>query len=126
MKTAYDFKHVKGTTAIALLKGGSLEGKIVANWSDNYNGSVCTATVHILHGKHSCSGTGRDGTVGYDKLSGAIYSALKNQSFYTWNHDTKDLDETFLDLSKVFKVEPGAGNQRPIFESLGYTYVEVC
>ena len=47
MKNIHDFKHVKSVTAIALLKNGKPAGKIIANWSDNPAGSVCTACVML-------------------------------------------------------------------------------
>ena len=129
MKTAYDFKHVKGTTAIALIKDGVPAGKIVANWSDNPAGSVCTATIHVnrIDGlNYHYTGTGRAAGYGYDKLSGAIYQALREAYYETWDKDKKDLVRSYVNLSLTFKVEPGAGNQRSVFESLGYQYVEVC
>ena len=125
MKTAYDYKHVKGTTAIALIKDGKQAGKIVANWSDNPNGTVCTATVHIECWGESYVGTGRASGYGYDKLSAAIYDALQNAYYHRWD-SSRDLTEIHHDLSKVYKVEPGSGNQRHVFELLGYTYIEIC
>jgi len=50
MKNIYDYKHVKSVTGIALMYKGKHAGKIVCNWSDNRNGSVCTASVMIWNG----------------------------------------------------------------------------
>lgn len=125
MKSAYAMKHVKGTTAIALIKDGQLAGKIVANWSDNPAGSVCTATVHILHDGHWFCGTGRARGYGYDKLSSATYEALRSSSadHYERNKEAQTINR---DLSNVINVYPGAGNQRQAFEDAGYQYVGVC
>ncbi len=50
MIPAYELKHCKSVSAVALSFEGKYAGRIVANWSDNPNGSVCTATVAIWHG----------------------------------------------------------------------------
>lgn len=126
MKSAYDLKHVQGTTAVALMKNGKRAGKIVANWSDNPAGSVCTATVHINHGDESYQGTGRAGGYGYDKLSRAIWGALQNAYTLYYDKEFENLRHKYTDLSKVYEVEPGSGNQRSVFESHGFDYVEVC
>ncbi len=48
-KSIFDFTHVKGTTAVCLLNKATGEycGRIVANWSDNPAGTVCTAAVML-------------------------------------------------------------------------------
>lgn len=113
-KRIFDYKHVAGVTAIALLKDGKEAGKIIANWSDNPSGSVCTAQV-FLYGQEwrtkpidACM-IGKAGGYGYDKLSQAIYCALRVGG-----------------LEKIIKVEPASGNQRTAFEDAGFTWVEVC
>lgn len=120
-RTAYDLSHVKSVTVWTILRpsGGlgfapetlerrrlengepipaSIVGKIVANYSDNPNGSVCTATVSLYDryapagsignrpytdstgAKHdsgdSLKGTGSAGGYGYDKFSAAVADAL--------------------------------------------------
>lgn len=73
-------------------------GKIIANWSDNPNGSVCTAQVflHIDSDKIvpkqrsvdlmgtptllDCPLIGKAGGGGYDKLSAAICYALRENT----------------------------------------------
>lgn len=77
-KDAYDLNHVKSVSAIAVLYNGNFAGRIVANWSDNPNGSVCTATVSVWIGplEYMPKGTGRAGGCGYDKLSSAISDAI--------------------------------------------------
>lgn len=78
MKSAYDQIHVKSVKAWALLFNGEMAGRIVANYSDNPNGSVCTATVGFWNGplKDTNASTGRAGGYGYDKFSAAVSSAL--------------------------------------------------
>lgn len=127
MKNIFDYKHVKGTTAIALLRDGEFVGKIVCNWSDNPAGSVCTAQV-ILWDKEYCPKIkqrhiktefldcylpaimiGKAGGYGYDKRSAAISAALSKGG-----------------LHELLPVEGGAGNERAIFEDAGFTWCEVC
>ncbi len=94
MKNIYDYKHVKSVAAISLVFNGKQAGKIIANWSDNPNGSVCTACVMIwdgplriertekveLMGKieeittNSC--TKKAGGYGYCKFSQAVGEAI--------------------------------------------------
>lgn len=90
MKNIFDYKHVKQTSVIVLFdtKTNELAGKIIANWSDNPMGTVCTAQV-IIYGdekrgiklkanKHIL--IGKAGGYGYDKLSSAIASAINNNT----------------------------------------------
>ena len=51
----------------------------------------------------------RAGGYGYDKLSQALYSALKKAG-----------------IADKIKVEPASGNQRTAFEDAGMEYIEVC
>lgn len=123
MKNIFDLKHVKAVSAVALLKGGELKGKIIANWSDNPAGSVCTAqvllfdretkkkrTVMLMDKETELSAImiGKAGGYGYDKFSSAVYQALKAGG-----------------LEKDIPVEPGAGAVRSTFEKAGYQYVEI-
>lgn len=94
MKNARDLKHCKSVSAIALLYKGENAGRIVANWSDNPNGSVCTASVTVWIGPLAIEDkitvdlmgndteitqstrTAKAGGGGYCKLSHAIGGAL--------------------------------------------------
>ena len=126
MKNIFDYKHVKSTTAVCLLnaKTGEYCGRIVANWSDNPSGSVCTAQVMIFGNEPSeeikatvdanqraCKGPfiGKAGGYGYDKFSAAIYQSLKAQN-----------------LSTLIKVESASGNQQNAFEEAGFKYITIC
>lgn len=82
-KSAYDYSHVKSVSAWALLFNGEQAGKVVANWSDNPMGSVCTCTITVYAGPgkvwkegYKSHMTGQAGGCGYDKLSGAFSDAL--------------------------------------------------
>lgn len=124
MKSIFDYKHVKGTTAICLLNAKTNEycGRIVANWSDNPAGSVCSAAV-LLYGNspiklpetgaidcgECVNRIGTAGSYGYDKLSQAIWGSLKAQG-----------------PDKIIEVRPASGNQREAFEKAGFVYIEVC
>lgn len=125
-KNIFDYQHVKSVSAVCLLKDGKQVGRIVANWSDNPNGSVCTAQVCLWDGvlseqikkRHvktdfldcelSVVMIGKAGGYGYDKLSSAIYEALRKGG-----------------LHELVKVEPGSGNQQKAFEEAGFTYIPV-
>lgn len=74
MKSAYDCSHVKSVKAYLLLWEGAPAGKIVANYSDNPNGSVCTTTLSIWAGplKSSESQTKRAGGYGYNKFDSCL------------------------------------------------------
>ena len=109
MKDARNMKGPKNTTAWALLKNGQLAGRLVANWSDNPAGTVCTvwfALYSFGEGETIC-GTGSAGGYGYDKLSAATYRALKGAG-----------------LSPQV-VEPANGLTRQEFEAMGYAVAEV-
>jgi hypothetical protein len=114
-KDAYDLNHVKSVSAIVVLYNGKYAGRIVANWSDNPNGSVCTATVSIwlgpLEPMPKC--TGRAGGYGYDKISSAISDAIN-----------KVIDE---DPDKIAPRFSGCGmtEVRKWFEQFGYELFEI-
>ena len=74
----YDMKHIKSVSAYVLMYKGKFAGRIVANWSDNPNGSVCTAVVMIFDGPLDSMPvtTGKAGGCGYDKLSAAVHEAI--------------------------------------------------
>lgn len=114
MKSTLDLNHVKGVSAVALLKDGKVVGKIIANYSDNPNGSVCQATVWLWDRLDDGSvarrshGTGRAGGYGYDKFSAAVYDAL-----------------TEIFGSYPDGVSGGDGRTREVFERLGYVYAEI-
>jgi hypothetical protein len=97
MKNIFDYSHVKSVSCLVLIdiKSKEICGKIIANWSDNPAGTVCTAQI-FLHEpekygfksktrKVDLAGEiadlpklwiGKAGGYGYDKLSSAIASAL--------------------------------------------------
>lgn len=101
MKNIFDYSHVKSVSVLAIFdKDKNLVGKIISNFSDNPNGSVCTSQVFLddctkyglkapkqipysasatmLKGlTHSKPLIGRAGGYGYDKLSSAIYDAMR-------------------------------------------------
>jgi hypothetical protein len=120
MKTVNEMKHVSGTTAKAILLNGKPAGRIVANWSDNPAGTVCSASVVIWAGalsecKHEKTGKqfnyaniGKAGGYGYDKLSAAVYQCFNNAGVET----------------KV--VSPGSGQVNEEFEAHGYTVFDIC
>lgn len=108
MKTAYDLNHVKSVKAWALLFNGEEAGRMVANYSDNPAGSVCTATVSAWKGplKDRQGMTGKARGYGYGKLSSAVFQALRKGGIDTKNGD-------------------GSENTRQEFELLGYQVIEV-
>lgn len=117
-KSIFDYKHVKGTTAICLLNTKTKKpcGRIIANWSNNPNGSVCTVAVTLnryaptaRNEQDFVNAQGKAGGYGYDKLSAAIEQALRN-----------------ADLLEKIKVRGGSGNQCQAFEESGFDYIEVC
>ena len=93
MKYIFDYSHVKSVSAWALLDKTTKEprGKIIANWSDNPNGSVCTVQVIFFddteklglktaprkHFKTLAPLIGKAGGSGYCKFSSAVYEALR-------------------------------------------------
>lgn len=52
-KNIFDYSHVKSVTAWALIDAKTNEsaGKVIANYSDNPNGSVCTCQVIIWNAR---------------------------------------------------------------------------
>lgn len=85
-KSAFDTNHVKSVKVWALVhnitksrNGVDLPaGRIVASYSDNPMGSVCTVTLHFFSGPLSIMPTtsGKAGGYGYDKFSAAVADAL--------------------------------------------------
>jgi len=126
-KNIFDYKMVKGVSAIALYKNGKSAGKIICNWSDNPAGRVCTAQVCLWDGEFSeqiiqkhvktefldchlpAVMIGKAGGYGYDKRSSAIASALRKGG-----------------LINLLPVQGGSGNERSVFESAGFEWFEVC
>lgn len=120
MKTIKNFKHVEGTTAKALIYEGKPAGRIIANWSDNPNGSVCNASVIVWAGplkdkKHpktyrsfDYGNIGKAGGYGYDKLSQAVWQCFQNAGV-----------ETVI-------VKPGNGQTNEEFEHYGYVVFDIC
>lgn len=82
-KSAFDCKHVRSVMAYVLThpdceRPGAIAGRIVGDFSDNPNGAVCTATLHVWAGplKFIPTTTGKAGGGGYDKASAAVCDAL--------------------------------------------------
>lgn len=92
-RSAWDCPHVQSVKAWALvltprtINGepqedrsdlGRMAGRIVANYSDNPNGAVCTVTLHFFAGPLAImpTTTGTAGGGGYDKFSAAVADAL--------------------------------------------------
>lgn len=109
MKSAYDLNHVKSVKAWGLLFDGEMAGRIVSNFSDNPNGSVCTSTVGFWGGplKDKDLSTGTAGGCGYDKFSASVESALSKIGVKT--------DFTGR----------GAYSVRAMLEGFGYKVIEV-
>lgn len=98
-KNIIDYKHVKSVSVLILTdKKKELAGKIIANYSDNPSGSVCTAQVFlypsfktikpkikkydksllVIGGQpYDAPLIGTAGGYGYDKLSSAIANAFE-------------------------------------------------
>jgi hypothetical protein len=114
-----DFKAVKNVTAKAILFNGYPAGRLIANWSDNPSGSVCSVAVIIWSGPlatiknektgKSFSGIniGKAGGYGYDKLSSAVWECFNNVGLET----------------KVCKPANGIVNEE--FEKYGYVIFDV-
>lgn len=97
-KSIYDYSHIKSVSALIILDSKKeIVGKIIANWSDNPAGSVCTAQVfcdsELLKRKrlkypadmlgiggfeYDAPMIGKAGGYGYDKLSSAISQAIRS------------------------------------------------
>lgn len=108
MKNIYDYKHVKSVSAVTILYKGKEAGKIIANWSDNPNGSVCTVMVDIYEGPlkreyDSKKSIAQAGGCGYCKLSQAVGNVL----------------------GQVDMMAAGMTRVRRYFEDNGYTYITV-
>lgn len=100
MKNIFDYNHVKSVSASVLLDSkGEIAGKIIANFSDNSNGSVCTAQVIIYKLPDTVKPKikrydseflkddtfespfiGKASGYGYDKLSTAIANAIRDNT----------------------------------------------
>jgi hypothetical protein len=96
---------------------GAFAGRIVADFSDNPNGSVCTVSVRAWRGKlanNLVDGTmdGRAGGCGYCKFSAAFDSAVRN--------NIKAQGIAMPDLHGA-----GESSVRSFVESLGYQVIEV-
>jgi hypothetical protein len=115
MKHVSEMKGPKNTTAWALLYDGKPAGKLIANWSDNRNGTVCSASVLIWSGpldtkineKFNWGIVGKAGGYGYDKLSQAVWQCFEKSGIE----------------AKV--VRPANGRSRDEFEAWGYEVVEI-
>lgn len=95
MKNIFDQKHVKGVRAYALLLNGKLAGKVIANFSDNPAGSVCTADLIVWAGPLKNSEDNRKmeraGGYGYDKLAACLSRLDKRISEGNWEASIREL-----------------------------------
>jgi hypothetical protein len=113
-KNIFDSKHVKGVKAWALLSNGEMAGKVVANYSDNPMGTVCSASVIIWSGQLKDKITndgvciGKAGGYGYDKFSAACDSAIRKMGLNPGDMNGR-----------------GAENVKAFLEKNGYTVLEV-
>jgi hypothetical protein len=99
MKNIFDYKHVKSVRVYILQDKTTcgIRGKIISNWSDNPNGSVCTTQIisydhpeTVIKSSEDRTiyplvlenpSMGRAGGYGYDKESSALSQALMKQGF---------------------------------------------
>lgn len=113
MKSAFECKHVKAVTAWVLFYGWDEVGRVVANFSDGRNGSVCTCTVAIWKGPLYQEGearTGKAGGSGYDKFSAAFYEAItstKQGNKMAMNPNAKNLSGCGAAAVESYLVELG-------------------
>lgn len=115
-KSVYDCKHVRSVKAWALMFDGKFHGRIVANYSDNPEGSVVTVGVSVWSGPlNNAEGgplLGKAGGYGYCKFSAAFDSAVRKHC-----------------KNKEIAIPPlaGAGESsvRSFLESLGYQVLQV-
>jgi len=111
---ANECKHAANVRAWALVWKGQPAGSLVANFSDNPNGSVCTATVRIYAGplKDLPIVTGRAGGYGYDKFSAAVDAAMSS-GITNYHEFTKSHGVEYLH---------GAGDSvvESLFTAMGY------
>jgi hypothetical protein len=117
--TVKEMKHCAGATAKAILFEGHPAGRLIANWSDNPAGTVCSASVVIWKGplkdaKHPKTGkefnygnVGKAGGYGYDKLSQAVWQCFNNAGV------------------EAKKVRPANSLTSEEFESWGYVIFDV-
>ena len=126
MKSAYDRSHVKSVTAWALFHDGKHAGNVVANYSDNPNGSVAVCTVNLFSGPLAFipSATGQAGGGGYCKFSAAFDDAI-SRAVKSGKGDTDD-DTAKLRALKVPELHGrGASACRAWLESCGYVVASV-
>jgi hypothetical protein len=126
MKSAYGCTHVKSVTAWALFHDGKHAGNVVANYSDNPNGSNVTCTVNFFSGPLAFlpSTTGKAGGGGYCKFSAAFDDAI-TRAVKSGHADTPD-DTANLRALKVPELHGrGAATCRQWLESVGYVVASV-
>ena len=117
--TVKEMRFCAGSTAKAILFEGQPAGRLIANWSDNRNGTVCSASVIIWKGplkdvKHPKTGKqfnygniGKASGYGYDKLSQAVWQCFDHAGIE----------------AKV--VRPANGRTDEEFEAWGYAIFDV-
>ena len=137
MKSAYELSHVKSVSAYAVTMpsgdGVEIVGKIVANWSDNPDGSVCTCTVSVWSGPLAGlpKATDRAGGYGYCKLSAALCHAIrrgmdaaKSDPYVTdaQRAELAEINPPTFDGCGMSEHESAAGGW---FASLGYGLIQI-
>lgn len=132
--SVYEMTHAKSVSFVVLAhpqstRPGNFAGRIVANWSDNPAGSVCTAQVSVWEGPLSFipNTIGKAGGYGYDKLSAAIESALwkaKEGKALGSSSMTQAERESMSALKWPQMGGAGFGAVRTWIESFGYIVVD--
>ena len=78
LKSAFEMQHVKNVQAWAVTYGEEMAGRIVANYSKNSLGSVCTASVGFWRGPLKNNSLYTGNAMGYnDKFNYAVLCAIK-------------------------------------------------
>lgn len=116
MKNIYDCDPIKHVSAMVLMKDGKEAGKILASWSKNRAGSVCTAQVFLYNDRRirvDAKGfgvcmIGKAGGYGYDKFSTAVAHALAAGG-----------------MDRHISVEAGRGTVAQDLRAAGYDVIEV-
>ena len=134
MKTVFDLAHVKSVSFVVLAhpaskREGQFAGRIVANWSDNPAGSVCTAQVSIWEGPLACipNTVAKAGGYGYEKLSHAIECAIigaKRGKALGSSSVTPENQRALVKLDVPHFGGAGFGEVRKWLESHGYVVVD--
>jgi len=120
-RSIWDFKHVKSVTAISLMHSGKPAGKIIANFSDNPAGSVCTAAVFIWEGPLTISEKYKVKLMDKETML-TSNSRMAKASGYGYCKFSQAVGEA---LRATWLNGRGEGAIRKYFESEGYEYIQV-